>query len=674
MIADSFDDNHDLVGRVLAGKYEIEAYLGGGAMGAVYRARQVALERTVAVKVMHPELAKRRDFTARFHREAKASSRLSHPCSVGVTDFGEEADGLLYLVMEYVDGRTLDQVIQREFPISPERTANILVQVLSAVAVAHDLGIVHRDLKPENILVFDGFDDEGIPTDTVKVCDFGIATMLGANDVLDDAPGVTAKRDAKRLTGIGTILGTPAYMSPEQAEGRSPDARSDIYAIGVVLYEMLTKTVPFEGPSVEAILSAQIFKTPTDPRIHQAGCSPELASIALRALQKDPADRFTSARAMRSEVRRTRAAYPSRRDDATLEPSSEVSRLVAPSLTNINEAPTARPRASSEPTLVESAPSEPSASSGVRARPDQPPMAALPAGPSASNAERGSEERLGPTMDSVPLAIARPKRAVLARTVAGALTVVATMVVIVLIFRGQRTTPKVETPEEGGPASAISFGHGPSSGVARPSVSVAQTPLPATAPSSLPNVPVGTTAFPSARGAPTEHLATGPSVSTALASSVSSASTSPLAAPSETTPLPAASRAVPPVASAAPMAVVVPSAAAPAPFFPERARVVATVTGSNRTSRGGVAALVSHVSFTPCYQSALRVLGRAEAGRASMHLEIDEDGIVQTASVTLTGPLASAGSCLSSRMRLQRLSQPPDTGSATAEVSLELLP
>ena len=131
---------------------------------------------------------------------------------------------------------------------------------------------------------------------------------------------------------------------------------------------------------------------------------------------------------------------------------------------------------------------------------------------------------------------------------------------------------------------------------------------------------------------------------------------------------------MPTVASAANVAVVVPSAAAPTPFFPERARVVATVTASNRTSRGGVAALVSHVAFTPCYRETLRMLGRAEAGRASMHLEIDEDGIVQTASVTLTGPLASAGSCLSSRMRLQRLSQPPDTGSATAEVTLELLP
>ena len=172
------DVDHDpatLVGRSLDGKYVIEKLLGRGSMGAVYRARQTALDRTVAVKVMSAALARDGDFAERFHREAKAASRLAHPNSVGVTDFGEAADGLLYLVMEYVDGKNLDLVIQEEFPLGERRIANILGQVLSAVASAHDLGIVHRDLKPENILVLPSIDDEGLPADIVKVCDFGIA-------------------------------------------------------------------------------------------------------------------------------------------------------------------------------------------------------------------------------------------------------------------------------------------------------------------------------------------------------------------------------------------------------------------------------------------------------------------------------------------------------------------
>lgn len=308
----SLGDNHELIGRKLASKYVIETYLGGGAMGAVYRARQVALDRVVAVKVMHPELARVNNFTARFHQEAKAASRLSHPSSVGVTDFGEEPDGLLYLVMEFVDGKTLDHIIQREWPLSSERIAVILGQVLSAVAVAHDLGIVHRDLKPENILVYKGVDEEGLSIDRVKVCDFGIATMLRTDlapaERESDAGGPT-RNSKPLLTQIGAILGTPAYMSPEQASGERPDARSDLYAIGAVLYEMLTKRPPFEGETVESILAAHIHIDPVPPQARLASCDPALADVAMLALSKDPRDRFPNARVMRASVRRTQPSH-----------------------------------------------------------------------------------------------------------------------------------------------------------------------------------------------------------------------------------------------------------------------------------------------------------------------------------------------------------------------------
>lgn len=296
------------LGRLVADKYRIESLLGGGAMGCVYRARQVALDREVALKVMHASLAQKADFAARFHREAKASSHLSHPNLVAVTDFGQEPCGLLYLVMEYVPGRTLDHVLQHEFPLTPARTASILSQVLSAVAVAHEVGIVHRDLKPDNILVFDGVDDDGQPIDVVKVCDFGIAAILGVGDLASEGDRArhhgVVKKESKRITIAGTVLGTPAYMSPEQGAGLKSDARSDLYALGAVLYEMLTKQVPFDGTDATGVLAAHVLQEPRPPTDVARGACPHLSAVALRALRKVPEDRYQTAREMRTAVRR----------------------------------------------------------------------------------------------------------------------------------------------------------------------------------------------------------------------------------------------------------------------------------------------------------------------------------------------------------------------------------
>ncbi|HEY5241573.1 MAG TPA: serine/threonine-protein kinase, partial [Polyangiaceae bacterium] len=173
-MAKAFDQ---LVGRTIAGKFLVEGLIGSGAMGAVYRARQVALDKTIAIKVLHSENADDPTFAARFQREAKAASRLNHPNSMQVIDFGAEPDGLLYIAMEYLDGRSLHRVLREDSPISSARVADILMQTLAALAVAHDMGVVHRDLKPENIVVLEGADDDGRLRDIVKVCDFGIAKI-----------------------------------------------------------------------------------------------------------------------------------------------------------------------------------------------------------------------------------------------------------------------------------------------------------------------------------------------------------------------------------------------------------------------------------------------------------------------------------------------------------------
>ncbi|HEY6462756.1 MAG TPA: protein kinase, partial [Polyangiaceae bacterium] len=245
-----------LLGRVVAGKFRIESFVGGGAMGAVYRARQVALDKDVAIKILHGEHTGDETYALRFQREARAASRLDHPNSVRVLDFGREPDGLLYIAMEFLDGRDLFHVIRQDWPLPVVRTADVLGQALAALAVAHDMGIVHRDLKPENIMMLTGTDDEGRPRDVVKVCDFGIAKFTEARET---AAG-------QKLTSQGIVVGTPEYMSPEQGKGEALDARSDLYAMGVILYQMLTGRVPFEAETAVGVVLKHVTEEATAPR------------------------------------------------------------------------------------------------------------------------------------------------------------------------------------------------------------------------------------------------------------------------------------------------------------------------------------------------------------------------------------------------------------------------
>lgn len=311
------DEKNALVGRTIAGKFAIESVIGQGAMGVVYRAKQVALDKTVAIKVMHrsprmssggtPPSTNEKSgamsgdemFAARFLREAKAASRIDHPNSMRVIDFGEEPDGLLYMAMEHLDGRDLFSVIKDEFPLAPARVVDILLQALAAVAAAHDMGVVHRDLKPENIMVMKVTDDEGHPKDLVKVCDFGIAKITArTTDLSKSESGLGPK-----LTTAGLVVGTPEYMSPEQGRGEALDARSDIYSIGIIMFQLLTSRVPFEAETALGVVLKHVTDEPPRPTSMVPSTDPRLEAICLRAMEKKRESRYQTAREMRAELR-----------------------------------------------------------------------------------------------------------------------------------------------------------------------------------------------------------------------------------------------------------------------------------------------------------------------------------------------------------------------------------
>ena len=264
----------DLVGQTLDAKYHIIAKLGSGGMGSVYKARRIHIGDSVAIKVLHPELVGDQQAIERFRREAQAAARLKHPNAVGVHDFAVSGGGLAYIVMELVEGKSLGAIIKKQGPLDPSFVAEILSKVCSALDEAHRQRIVHRDLKPDNILV--SRVRGGVE---VKVLDFGIAKLR------DLSPEVNT------LTEKGMLVGTPLYMSPEQCMGDEIDGRSDIYSLGVVLYEMLTGVLPFQSPIPTAVIVQHVTTTPPPLSEVNSEITPGVEKAVMRALEKRKEER-----------------------------------------------------------------------------------------------------------------------------------------------------------------------------------------------------------------------------------------------------------------------------------------------------------------------------------------------------------------------------------------------
>lgn len=269
-----------MIGRILAGRYKVDAVIGEGGMARVWRATDMNTGKAVAVKVLREEYWDDETFVRRFEREAQAASRMTHPNIVNLLDVGLEEDGTRYLVIEYVSGKTLKQLIQESGTIRPDMAAQIIIRVLAAVQHAHQNGVIHRDIKPQNILI----DKEG----AVKVSDFGIARVANSQTMSQDDEAV---------------MGSVYYFSPEQAKGAVVDEKSDLYSVGVMFYEMLTGKVPFTGDTPVAIAMKHLQDKPTPPSEINPAVSPALDFVVLHAMEKRPRHRYASATDMLRDVR-----------------------------------------------------------------------------------------------------------------------------------------------------------------------------------------------------------------------------------------------------------------------------------------------------------------------------------------------------------------------------------
>jgi len=271
--------------QVLLDRYEVGPLLGAGGMAEVYEGRDRLLARRVAIKVLQSQYARDHSFLLRFKREAQAAASLSHPNVVGVYDTGSE-DGTHFIVMEFVDGRTLKDVIRQEGPLYPDRAAEICADVSAALMAAHARGLIHRDIKPANVML--------TPDGKVKVMDFGIARAT----------------TSETITQTAAVIGTAQYISPEQAQGQTVDYRSDLYSLGCCLYEMLTGTVPFTGATPVAIAYRHVREDPTPPRMLNPDVPPPLEAICLKAMAKLPDNRYQTAAELRADLERYRNGEP----------------------------------------------------------------------------------------------------------------------------------------------------------------------------------------------------------------------------------------------------------------------------------------------------------------------------------------------------------------------------
>ena len=291
--------------ELLSNRYRIDSTLGEGAMGKVFRGEHVMMEKTVAIKVLHQQMLDNEEMIARFQREARAAAALDHPNVCQATDFGQRDDGSFFLVMEYLEGQTLKEVIAEEGQLELDRALHIARQTASALADAHDRGIVHRDLKPENIMLI----ERGGQADTVKIMDFGIARLIASAQEDEDG-------EQTRLTREGMIYGTPHYMSPEQVAGDDVDARTDLYALGVVLFEMLAGQPPYDGDNIARVMGKHI--TQPIPSVSEHCDVPSPLDLLLNTLlAKDADDRPPDASAVIESIAAVADYEPGAADNIT---------------------------------------------------------------------------------------------------------------------------------------------------------------------------------------------------------------------------------------------------------------------------------------------------------------------------------------------------------------------
>jgi serine/threonine-protein kinase len=298
-------------GTLIDGRYRVVARLGSGGMADVYLAQDTLLGRQVALKLLHERFAEDQEFVERFRREASSAAGLSHPNVVGVFDRGEW-NGTYYIAMEYLPGRSLKAVVREHGPLSPPDAIDIVVQILLATRFAHKRGVIHRDIKPHNVIL----DEEG----RARVTDFGIA-RAGASD----------------MTMTGSIMGTAQYLSPEQAQGHAVTETSDLYAVGVVLYELLTGSVPFEGESAVTIALKQVSVEPALPSERNPEVGPALDAVVMRALAKDPTARFASADEFISALQQARVGIAPTLPTNSAPPTAAA--LVVPPLPSAHDVP-----------------------------------------------------------------------------------------------------------------------------------------------------------------------------------------------------------------------------------------------------------------------------------------------------------------------------------------------
>ncbi|MGH7632678.1 MAG: serine/threonine-protein kinase, partial [Gemmatimonadaceae bacterium] len=274
-----------LEGRIIADRYRVLRQIGEGGMGRVYLAEHIKMGRRCAFKVLAHGLVSDAEAIGRFNREAMNASRILHPNVAAVYDFGEASDGLVYLAMELVEGEPLSAVCARATVLPAERAVDIASQVAEGLIPAHELGIVHRDLKPDNIVVGTAKDGR----DVVKIIDFGIAKGMAG--------------DTQRVTRTGFIVGTPEYMSPEQLAGDTLDGRSDLFALGCVMYRMLTGESTFTGPSMESQIQRRLTRPPPRARAANPAVPEWLDAVVAKAMERDPGDRYQTAAELRDALR-----------------------------------------------------------------------------------------------------------------------------------------------------------------------------------------------------------------------------------------------------------------------------------------------------------------------------------------------------------------------------------